>query len=86
MRDVIDNHNDPVKLRLLEALEIRKLKPEINSREECAELKDLLFWLNYIYFLRRPFVLNISTEITKSHIYIPAIVLSYCLLNPYYLA
>lgn len=26
-----------------EAIKIRKLKPEINSREKCAELKDLLF-------------------------------------------
>ena len=41
--DVIGNHNDPVNLRHLEALKIRKLKPEINSREECAKLKDLLF-------------------------------------------
>ena len=41
--DIIDKHNDPLNLRLPEALKIRKFKLEINSREECAELKDLLF-------------------------------------------
>ena len=34
---------DPMNLRLKEAFHISKLKPQINSREECNELKDLLF-------------------------------------------
>ena len=34
---------DPVKLRLKEAYFIRKLRPEINSREERSELTELLF-------------------------------------------
>ena len=46
--DIIDNHNDSVNLRLLETIKIRKPKPEINSKEECAKLKDLLFRLYYL--------------------------------------
>ena len=61
---IIDNHNEPVNLLLLEALKIRKPKPEINSREEWAELIDLLFLQHFIYFLLRPFVLTISTAFT----------------------
>ena len=40
---IITQENDPVKLRLFEAFYIRKYKPELNSREEYIELKDLLF-------------------------------------------
>ena len=40
---VITRENDPVNLRLHEAYYIRKYKPGLNSREECAELNDLLF-------------------------------------------
>lgn len=36
--------NDPANLRLLEAFYIRKYKPTMNSREECSEFADLLFW------------------------------------------
>ena len=77
---IIDNHNEPVNLLLLEALKIRKRKPEINSREEWAELIDLLFWQLHL-FSAKTFRSNYFYRI-----YIPAIVLSYCLLNPDYLA
>lgn len=40
---IILHENDPVNLRLFEAFYIRKYKPELNSREECIELRDLLF-------------------------------------------
>ena len=40
---IIVQENDPVNLRLFEAFCIRKCKPELNSREECIELRDLLF-------------------------------------------
>ena len=40
---VITRENDPVNLQLHEAYYIRKYKPGLNSREECAELNDLLF-------------------------------------------
>ena len=42
---VITRENDPVNLPLHEAYYIRKYKPGLNSREECAELQvnDLLF-------------------------------------------
>ena len=40
---VITRENDPVNLRLHEAYYIRKYKPGLNSRGECAELNDLLF-------------------------------------------
>ena len=40
---IIARNNDPINIRLLEAHYIRTLKPEINSREECIELRDLLF-------------------------------------------
>ena len=40
---VITRENDPVNLQLHKAYYIRKYKPELNSREECTELNDLLF-------------------------------------------
>ena len=40
---IITRVNDPANLRLYEAFYIRKHKPELNSREECSELRDLLF-------------------------------------------
>ena len=40
---VITRENDPDNLRLREAYYIRKYKPGLNSREEWAELNDLLF-------------------------------------------
>ena len=40
---VITRENDPVNLRLHEVYYIGKYKPGLNSREECAELNDLLF-------------------------------------------
>ena len=39
---IVARETDPVNLRLKEAFYIRKQKPEINSREECSELTDLL--------------------------------------------
>ena len=41
---IIDVESDPVNLRLLEALYIKKLQPSLNSREEAKELNNLLFW------------------------------------------
>ena len=43
--EIITTENDPVNLRLKEAMHIRKEKPQINinTREECSELSDLLF-------------------------------------------
>ena len=35
--------NDPVNLPLQEAFYIRKLRPILNSREECSEFANLLF-------------------------------------------
>ena len=40
---IVTRETDPVNLRLKEAFYIREQKPEINSREECSELSDLLF-------------------------------------------
>ena len=40
---ILDKERDPVNLRLLEALHIKRNKPQINSREECSELDGLLF-------------------------------------------
>ena len=40
---IVARETDPVNLRLKEAFCIRKQKPEIDSREECSELTDLLF-------------------------------------------
>ena len=40
---IVARETDPVNLRLKEAFCIRKQKTEINSREECSELTDLLF-------------------------------------------
>ena len=40
---VMTRENDPVNLRLHESYYIRKYKPGLNSREECAELNDPLF-------------------------------------------
>ena len=40
---IIARNKDPVNIRLLEALNIRTFKPDINSREECAEFRGLLF-------------------------------------------
>ena len=42
---IIDHHNDPENLRLLEALKIEKRKPEINSREKCAETPFILMFI-----------------------------------------
>ena len=41
--EIITTENDPVILRLKEAMHIRKEKPQINTREECSEISDLLF-------------------------------------------
>ncbi len=40
---VVTKEIDPVNLRLKEAFHIRRLKPEINNREERSELTELLF-------------------------------------------
>ena len=40
---ILIGDNDPVKLRLKEALYIQRKKPKINSKDECNELVDLLF-------------------------------------------
>ena len=40
---IITRDNDNVNLRLKEAFHIRKETPTINSRDECAELTDILF-------------------------------------------
>ena len=40
---ILVKDNDPVNLRLKEALCIRRKKPKINSKDECNELVDLLF-------------------------------------------
>ena len=40
---MITRENDPANLRLYEAFYSRKHKPELNSREECSELRGLLF-------------------------------------------
>ena len=40
---IIAKERDPVNLRLKEAYYIRKLRPEINNREERSELTELLF-------------------------------------------
>ena len=40
---ILIRDNDPVNLRLKEALYIRRKKPKINSKDECNELVDLLF-------------------------------------------
>ena len=40
---IVARETDPVNVLLKEAFFIRKQKPEINSREECSELTDLLF-------------------------------------------
>ena len=37
------SENDAANLRIYEAFYIRKCKPTLNSREECAEFADLLF-------------------------------------------
>ena len=74
--DIIDNHNDSVNLRLLEIITIRKPKPEINSKEECAELKDFysdsIIYPDCICFLQRPFV-NTSTAFTYLPLSFPII-------------
>ena len=41
---IIMSENDPVNLRLYEAFYIKKCKPTLNSREECSEFADLLFY------------------------------------------
>ena len=40
---IIAKERDPENLRLKEAYYIRKLRPEINNREERSELTELLF-------------------------------------------
>ena len=40
---ITEKERDPVNLRLKEAYYIRKLRPEINSREERGELTEQLF-------------------------------------------
>ena len=40
---IIAKERDPVNFRLKEAYYIRKLRPEINSREERSELTELSF-------------------------------------------
>ena len=40
---ITEKERDPVNLRLKEAYYIRKLRPEINSREDGRELTELLF-------------------------------------------
>ena len=40
---ILIRDNDPVNLRLKEALYIQRKKPKINSKDECNELVDLLF-------------------------------------------
>ena len=40
---ITTRENDPANLWLYEAFYIRKHKPELNSCEECSQLRDLLF-------------------------------------------
>ena len=62
---IITRENDPVNLRLHEAYYIRKYKPGLNSREECAELNDLFFthilehFIKSLAFMRPPGYLHI---------------------------
>ena len=46
---IIDAESDPVNLRLLEAVYIKKLQPSLNSRDEAKELCNLLFWTVCLY-------------------------------------
>ena len=40
---IVARDTDPVNLCLKEALYVKKERPQINSREECNELSNLLF-------------------------------------------
>ncbi|CAH3037236.1 unnamed protein product [Porites lobata] len=46
--------NDPANIRLYEAFYIRKCKPTLNSREECTEFADLLFYFCFLNSSLRP--------------------------------
>ena len=43
MRPKAQRENDPVNLRLFDALYIREYKPTLSSRGECSEFAYLLF-------------------------------------------
>ena len=49
------SENDPANLRLYEAFYIRKYKPTLNSREECTEFADLLFYYSILETIPKRF-------------------------------
>ena len=52
---IIMSENDPANLRLYEAFYIRKYKPTLNSREECTEFADLLFYYSILETIPKRF-------------------------------
>ena len=57
---IITKERDPVNLRLKEAYYIRKLRPEINSREERSELTELLYCFDIQGVPKKPKTIEIT--------------------------